>query len=156
MDTAISLVRMCVSSESVPAYCAFGVNQGLVTWTDDMQQPDKTYAWKLFGGATEGLIHPWKGIPASSSPNTRLLDSRPTRIPSSPTAPPFTTPHSTFRPLTSYAKARGCCSVGGTAGYYRAPVRGRCQRAVTPAHGTPPARMYQGKCDGGGGGKNGY
>ena len=72
---------------------AFGVNLGEGTWTDDIQQLVQTYAWKLFG-ATEGLIHPWEGIPASSSPNTRLLDSRPTQIPSSPTAPPFTMPHS--------------------------------------------------------------
>ena len=107
---------------------AFGVNPGRVAWTEDIQQPGQTYAWKLFG-ATEGLIHPWKGIPASSSPNTRLLDSRPTRIPSSPTAPPFPTPHSTFRPPRVTRRPEGAVVLAGppatTEPLWEVDVKGR-------------------------------
>ena len=140
----VNVLGMCY-----PLNCAFGVNQGRVTWTEDIKQPDQTYAWKLFGDPM-GLIHPRGAIPASSlqPPSASTL----------PKSEPYLCPlprrlprHACHIPNPGRASQtpEGAVCVGGTAGYYRAPVQGRCQGAVTPAHGTPPARMYRGKCDGG-------
>ena len=106
---------------------------------------------------SQGPNPPLGGYSSELAPTTYRLNSAHSQSLSSPTAPTSAPPRLPYpNPRTSFANARGCCCVGGTAGYYRAPVRGRCQGAVTPAHGTPPARMYQGKCDGGEGRKNGF
>jgi len=137
-----------VPSESVTLVdSAYGVNLDWMILAEDIQQPSQTYAGKLFGDP-KGLIHPRGAIPASSLHPPSALTQ--------PKSEPYLCPlprrlprHACHIPNPGRASQtpEGAVCVGGTAGYYRAPVQGRCQGAVTPAHGTPPARMYRGKYD---------
>ena len=72
-------------SESVTLVdCAYGVNQDWVTLAEDIQQPEQTYAWKLFGDP-KGLIHLWGAIPASSlQPPTASTRPTPNPFPRPP------------------------------------------------------------------------